>query len=123
MPGAIEELIRKHNVHRLEFLAKRADRACRDDSLDAQHLHRVDVRAKRDLSRQKLMSSSMPRKKRNSLIGERADKERVRRLAKRSRKGDLFDIGQTRHLIQPASADDSDLCSWHSLSFEHRDAW
>jgi hypothetical protein len=62
------------------------------------------------------MTSRVTRKKRNSLSGECPDEEGIRRFAKWSRQRDFFNVGEPGHLIQPASANDSDLCSWHSLS-------
>src|SRR5438105_4326307 len=45
LPRTVKELIGKGDVHRLELFAQGADGACRDEALDAEQLHGVDVGA------------------------------------------------------------------------------
>ena len=64
---AIEELIGHDDVERLVLLLQAADRARRQDPLDAEHLEAVDVRAEVQLRRQDAMPDAVPRQKRDAL--------------------------------------------------------
>src|SRR5947209_10452055 len=111
--GAVEELIGHDDVERLVLLFQAADRARRYDPLDAEHLECVDVRAEIELRRKDPMADAMSRQERDALAAERADDERTGRLAKR-RGNDLFlTVGQLRHLVQAAAADDPDAAGLH----------
>ena len=112
----IEELIGHDDVERLVFLLQAADRARRQDPLDAEHLEAVDVRAEVQLGRQDAVADAVPRQKRDALA----------RAACRSRMGPdgspngvvdrpLFAVGQLRHVVETAAADDADLDA-HSSS-------
>ena len=83
---AIEELIGHDDVERLVFLLQAADRARRQDPLDAEHLEAVDVRAEVQLRRQDAMAGAVARQKRDPLAAQRADHVRARRIAERRRR-------------------------------------
>ena len=106
---AIEELIRHDDVERLVFHLQAADRARRQDALDAEHLHAVDVGAEVQLGRQDAMADAVPRQERDPLAAQRADDVRAGRIAERRGDGPLFAVGQLRHVVEAAAADDADL--------------
>ena len=106
---AIEELIGDDDVERLVFLLQAADGARREDALDAEHLEAEDVGAEVQLGRQQPVAGAVPRQKRHALAAQRADDVRARRIAERRRDRPLFAIGQLRHVVQAAAADDADL--------------
>ena len=60
---AIEELIGDDEVERPVFFLERADRAERDDALDAQRLHAVDVGAEVEFAGRNAMAASVAREK------------------------------------------------------------
>ena len=105
--GAIEELIGHHDVERLVFVLQAADRAGRQDPLDAEHLEAEDVGAEVQLRRQQAMADAVPRQKRDALAAQRAEHVRARRIAERRRRRALFAVGQLRHVVQAAAADDA----------------
>ena len=86
-----------------------ADRARRQDALDAEHLEPEDVRAEVQLGRQHPMPGAVPRQKRDALAAQRADDVRARRIAERRRDASLFAVGQLRHVVQATAADDANL--------------
>ena len=108
---AIDELIGKHEVERPQFFAQAADRARRDDRLDAQHLEAVDVGAEVQLRRHQPMPVVVSRQKRDALAAQRRQRVRPGRIAKRRRQHVLLAIGELRHVVQAAAANDSNLCS------------
>ena len=110
----IEELIGHDDVERLVFLLQAADGARRQDALDAEHLEAVDVRAEVQLRRQDAVPDAVARQKRDALAAQRADHVRPGRIAERRRDGLLFAVGQLRHVVQAAAADDADLMPWCS---------
>src|SRR5258707_7443279 len=75
--GAIEKLIRNHHVERRILLLQRTDRGSRQDALDSQKLHRVDVRAKRNFRGREPMTDAMTRQKRYPLAFDGADDEPI----------------------------------------------
>ena len=106
---AIEELVGHDDVERRVFVLEAADRARRDDALDAEHLEAVDVGAEVQLGRQDAVADAVPRQERHALAAQRADDVRPGRIAKRRRDRLLFAVGQLGHVVQAAAADDSDL--------------
>src|SRR5687768_18001556 len=103
----IEKLIGNYHVERRVLFLQRSHRRRRQDSFDAQHFHRVYVRAKWHFSRREKMSATMPRQKRNSLSLECADDQGVRRITKGRVDFHFLDLGQLRHLVQPAATNDA----------------
>ena len=80
---AVEELVGNDEVHRLVFLLQAADRARRQDVLDAERLEAVDVGPEVQLGRQQPVSGAVPRQKRHALAAQRPDDVGRRRLAER----------------------------------------
>ena len=80
---AIEELIRDQDVERLVLFLQAADRARRQNPLDAEHLEPVDVRAEIQLRRQNPMADAVARQKRDALSAKRPDHVRAGRIAER----------------------------------------
>ena len=54
------------------------------------------------------MPGAVPGQERDPLAAQRADDVGRRRLAERRRDGALFAVGQLRHVVQTAAADDAD---------------
>ena len=107
---AIDELIGKHEVERRVLLLQAADRAGREDPLDAQQLHAEDVGAKVQLGRDQPMAL------RRAAPGT----PRACRAASPSTYGPdgspngvvsdlLFAVGELGHVVQAAAADDANL--------------
>src|ERR1043165_7567253 len=71
-PRTIKELVRDEHVERRVLLLQRSDRGSRQDALDAEQLHAVDVRAKRHFSRRESMTQSMTRQESDALTFERS---------------------------------------------------
>ena len=82
---AIEELIGNDEVERLVLLLQAADRARREDVLDAERLEAEDVGAEVQLRRHQPMPDAVPREKGDALAAQRADDVRRGRLAERRR--------------------------------------
>ena len=108
--GAVDELVRHHELRRLVLFLQRAHRRHGDDALHAQQLHREQVGAKVDLARQQPMAAPMPRQKRDPAPFQLAQHQLVRRLAKRRLHGDFLCVRKARHGIEPTAADNPDLC-------------
>src|SRR3981189_760778 len=77
MAGAIVELVRNQEIERFQIFLKRTDGADRDDSLDAELFHGVDVGAIIYFRRQKSVPARVACQKRNTLPFQLADDERV----------------------------------------------
>ena len=111
----IEELVGHENVERPVLLLQAADRARRQNPLDAEHLEAVDVRAKVQLRRQDPVAGAVARQKRDALAAQRADHVRPGRIAERRRDASLLAVGQLRHVVQAAAADDADRWIVHRV--------
>jgi len=104
---SIEELIRHDNIERLVFVLQAADRARRQDPLDAEHLETVDIRAEIQLRWQKAMADAVAREERHPPAAQRPDHVGTGRIAERRRDLPLLTVGQLRHVVEPTAADDS----------------
>ena len=106
--GAIEELIGNDDVERPVLLLQAADRARRQDALDAEHLEAEDVGAEVQLGRQQRWPA--PCRARNATRLPRSvpitygPDGSPNGVATRP----LFAVGQLRHVVQAAAADDAD---------------
>src|SRR5262249_20113992 len=119
--SAVEDLVWHDEVERRVVLAQAAHRADRDDPLDTKALERVDVRARRYLSRREAMPAPVPWQERARLLTQHARHDGVARRAKGRLRHDLVDVGQPLHRIEAAAADNaqpSTLCL-HDLSLSH----
>ena len=104
----IDELIGDHQVERLVLLLQAADGARREDVLDAQRLEAEDVGAEVQLRGHQPVAEAVPRQEGHALAAQRADDVRRRRLAERRLDAPLLPVGQFRHVVQTAAADDAD---------------
>ena len=59
------------------------------------------------------MPGAVAREKRDAFATQRPQHVRTGRLAKGSGEGDLAAVGDFRHVVQTAAADDADLDSFH----------
>ena len=66
--GAIKQLVGDDNVERRVILAQTADRAQRNDALDAERFERVDVRGNGEFVRLDAMTASVARQERDALV-------------------------------------------------------
>ena len=69
--GAVEELVRDHDVLRRVLLLQAADRAGREDALDAELLEAVDVGAEVQLGRHHAVAGAVTRQERHALAAQR----------------------------------------------------
>ncbi len=70
---------------------------------------RADVGAVIDVAGRIHVAASVPREKRDALPFERADDDRVGGIAEGSLHAHFARIGEARHVIEAAAADDADL--------------
>ena len=113
---AVVELVGHHELLRLEFLPQTAHGARRQDPFDAEHLHRVDVRAKVQLARQQPVPGAVAREKRDAPAAQRRQNQGRRRLAERGVDDPFLAIGQLGHVVQAAAANDANSwCGRHRL--------
>src|SRR4026208_2436711 len=108
-PRAIEKLIGHQNVERPVFFLQAADRARRQDALDAEHLEAVDVGAEIQLRREDAMADAVTREKRDLPAAKTAGHTRTWWIAERRRQRLFCTLGELGHIVQTAPADDSDL--------------
>ena len=104
----VEELIGNQEIERPVLLLQAADGAGRKDELDAERLEAEDVRAEVEFGRQQPMAGAMAREKRHALAAERADDVGRGRVAEGRLHLPLFAVGELRHVVQTAAADDAD---------------
>src|SRR6267378_8146908 len=108
VPGAIVELVGNQEIERFQILLKRTDGADRDDSLDAELFHSVNVGAIIYFCRQKTVPARVACKKRDALPFQLADNERVGRVAERSFYPHLARVFEARHGVEAAAANNAD---------------
>ena len=104
---SIEELIRDHEVERFVLFLETPHRARREDVLDAKQLEAVDVRAEIELGREQPVPRAMTREEGDALAAERSEHVRRGRRPERCLDAALFPIGELRHVVQAAAADDA----------------
>ena len=107
--GPIEELVGHHHVQRRVLLLEAADRAGREDPLDAQKLESEDVGAEVELRRRDPVTGPVPREKRHATPTQRRGHIGSARVAERRRQPDLLAVRQLLHVVEPTPADDADL--------------
>jgi hypothetical protein len=61
------------------------------------------------------MPAPVPGQERDAHALQCPDDKRIRRAAERRLDSYFFNVFQLRHLVQPAAADDTDLCCGHKL--------
>ena len=104
---AVEELIGEDEVERTVFLFERTDGAEREDALNAERLHAVDIGAEVQFRRRNAMAAAVAGEKCDRLTGQYADDVTIRRAAPGSVDVDLLVGFETGHGVEPAAADDS----------------
>src|SRR4249920_2206229 len=108
LAGSIDKLVRHDEMTGRDFLAKTADRADRNNPLDAQLLHGENVGAKVNLRGQPAMSFTVTRLKHQIAVAELAAHELIGRFAERCSNRYFAYSFEAFHLIQAAAADDAD---------------
>src|SRR5262249_26161511 len=91
---AVDELGRDKELAGSEIFLERTDRADGNDALDAEQLHRVNIRAIIDFSRKNAVSARVTREKRDLLPFDGANHECVRRIPKGRLDTDFPSIAQ-----------------------------
>src|SRR5262245_7955366 len=89
---AVEKLLGDDDVCRRILFLERADRRSRNDPLDAQQFHCVNVGSKRQFSRRDAVSAAMPRQKGDASAFESPDDEVVRRFTEWGLNADLMRV-------------------------------
>ena len=110
MEGAVDELVRHHEVRGLVLFLQRADRRDGENALHAQLLEGVDIGAEVQLGRQNAMAAAVARQKGDFAALELAQHKGVRRLAERRLDALFVNVGESGHGVKPAAADNPDLC-------------
>ena len=107
--GAVEELIGNEEFTGAQIFLEGADGADRDDALDAEKLHGVDIGAEIEFGGENAMAATVTGKKGDALPFQGADDEGVGGIAEGSLDANFAGVGQTAHGIEAAAADDADL--------------
>src|SRR5678815_1798194 len=103
-PGAIEELVRYHDVRgRVSFLHRPHGRSG-NDSFDSECFESVDSCSKRQLGWHEPVSASVTCKTSYASTFETANDKLVRWRAKRCRNVDFLDVLEDSHLVEAAAA-------------------
>ena len=79
--GAVEELIGDHEIERVMFFFREPTALKRDDALDSECFHAVDVGAEVQLRRRNAMAAAVARQEYDLFSGEFADDIVIRRTA------------------------------------------
>ena len=87
--GPVEELVGDEEFERAQRFLQGAHGADRDDALDAQHLHGVDIGAIVDFSGQQAMAAAVAREEGDAAAFERAENEGVGGIAERRMQADF----------------------------------
>ncbi len=114
--GAVNELIRNHDMAGGDGIFQRTDRRNRDDLLDTQLLHAVDIGAVVDLGRQQAVPASVTRQKHHLDAVQNSGHIFVGRIAEGGLDGHPLNLLQTFHIIQTAAADNPDSCFTHCFN-------
>jgi hypothetical protein len=109
MEGAIDELVGDDEVSGLVLFLERADGGDGEDALDAELFEGVDVGAEVELGGQDAMAAAVAGKEGDFAAFELAEDEGVRGRAEGRFHGFLVDVGESRHGVEPAAADDADF--------------
>src|SRR5580704_235488 len=107
--GAVEELIGDQELAGLEIFPEGAHGAHGNDALHAEEFHGVNVGAEVEFGGKNAMAASMAREKRDALPFQSAEDEGVGGIAEGSFEADFAGVGQARHGVKAAPADDADL--------------
>ncbi len=117
MSRAIDELVRDNEIQRTVFFLQGANGGQRNDALDTKLLQTVYVGAVVQLRRHEAMSTAMAGQEGDLATGQRSQDVSVRRLAEWGVKRKLTHVGQARHGVKTASADDANFRVCQSVSF------
>src|ERR1700726_290303 len=105
---AIVELIGNQKIQGLQIFLERTDGADRDDSLDAELLHGMNVGAIIYFRGEETVPARMACEKRHTLRFECPDDERVGRVAEGSLHAQFARVFEARHGVEAAAANDAD---------------
>src|ERR1700736_6567779 len=106
---AIEELVGDEKIERREILAKRADGADRNQTLDSEHFHDVNIGTIVDLTRREAMAAAVAGQECHAAASGGGGDDGIRGIAEGSLHVDLARAREIRHMVQAAAADDADL--------------
>ena len=112
------ELVGDDDISGLDVFLHAADRADRNDPLDTELLHSVNIGAVVDIGRENPVPAAVAGKKRHPFSVQGADDILVRGFTEGRRNVDRLHLGQPFHLIQTAAADNADpdfFCSGSPL--------
>ena len=109
MEGAVDELVGDHEVGGLVLFLERADGGDGEDALDAEFLEGVDVGAEVELGGEDAMAAAMAGEKGDAAAFQFAEHECVRGRAEGCFHALLAHVGETRHGVKPAAANDADF--------------
>jgi hypothetical protein len=107
--GAVDELVGMTKVGGLVLFLQRADGGDGENALHAELLHGVDVGAEVQLRGQNAVAAAVARQKGHLAALQLAQHKGVGRRAERRLHALLAHVGESRHGVKPAAADDADL--------------
>src|ERR1019366_8517126 len=110
VPGAIEKLVRDHEIERLVLLLQRPHGRNRNNALNSQLLKAVNVGPEIQFARQKSVPASMAREKCHLATLKSPQNVSIRRISKRRLLLHLVRVAETRHVVQTTAADNANLC-------------
>ena len=106
---AIEELIGHHHVQRRDLFLEAADRARREDPVDAEQLEAEDVGPIVQLRGHEAVTGAVPGEKGHAASAEHAGDVGPARIAERRRHAHFLALGELLHVVEPATPDDAYL--------------
>ena len=110
MSGAVEKLVRDHELQGLVFFFKRTDRRNGHDPLHSQLLKPIHIRPKVQFCRQNPMPAPMPGKKRDLVARKSSEHVGIGGISEGRILLHLAHIAEPGYRIKPAAPDDSDFC-------------
>ena len=109
MTGAVEKLIRDHELQWLVLFFQRSYGGDGNNAFDPELFEAVNIRAKIKFAGKNAVPACVAREKSDLASFERAAGIGVGRRAERSSQADFFHFSQAWHGVQPAAADDPDF--------------
>jgi hypothetical protein len=107
--GTVEELVGDDEIERAMFFFERPDGAQRNDAIDSERFHAVDIRPEIQLRRRDAMPAAVASEEGHVLAGQRAQDIIVRGIAEGSLYQDFLRRFKSGHGVEAAAADDSDF--------------
>ena len=112
--GAVEELVRQHDVAGFVFRLQRADGADADDPVDAERFHRPEIGAVVQLAGEEPVAAGVAWEEDDRATCELAREEFIRGIAEGRLDLHPFLVGEALDVVKPAAANDADAMCCHA---------